>query len=51
MKKGVTIYFADGGESTWDIAKRYSTTLEIVKKFNPDIKEQAERGEKILIMG
>ena len=37
LKKGVTIYFADGGESIWDIAKRYSTTLDTVKKFNPDI--------------
>lgn len=51
MKKGITIYFADGGESTWDIAKRYSTTLDIVKKFNPDIDDRAAQGQKILIMG
>lgn len=51
VKKGITIYFADGGESTWDIAKRYSTTLETVKKFNPDIQDTASQGQKILIMG
>ncbi len=51
VKKGITIYFADGGESTWDIAKRYSTTLDTVRKFNPEIKETAEQGQKILIMG
>lgn len=50
-KKGVTIYFAGGGESVWDIAKRYSTTLDIVKKFNPDIGENVDQGQKVLIMG
>ncbi len=48
--QGITIYFADGGETTWDIAKRYTTTLDIVKKFNPDIGDTAEPGQKILIM-
>ncbi len=47
---GITIYFADGGETTWDIAKRFSTTLETVKKFNPEIGDTAESGQKILIM-
>lgn len=50
-RKGITIYFADGGESIWDIAKRYSTTLDTVKKYNPDIGDSAEAGQKILIMG
>jgi hypothetical protein len=48
--QGITIYFADGGESTWDIAKRFSTTLDTVKKFNPEIGDMAEAGQKILIM-
>ena len=34
-KKGITIYFADGTESVWDIAKRYATTPDTVKRFNP----------------
>jgi len=51
VRKGITIYFADGGESTWDIAKRYATTLGSVKKFNPDIGESAAAGQKILIVG
>lgn len=50
IRRGITIYFTDGGESVWDIAKRYSTTQEIVEKFNPDISECAEQGQKILIM-
>ncbi|MFA5675568.1 MAG: DUF3794 domain-containing protein [Christensenellales bacterium] len=49
-RQGITIYFADGGESTWDIAKRFAATLETVKKFNPEIGDKAEIGQKILIM-
>lgn len=49
-RQGITIYFADGGETTWDIAKRFATTLDTVKKFNPEIGESAEAGQKILIM-
>lgn len=47
---GITIYFADGGESTWDIAKRYATTQDVVKKFNPEIGDIAEPGQKVLIL-
>lgn len=50
-KKGITIYFADGTESIWDIAKRYATTPETVKKFNPELNENVSAGQKILIMG
>jgi hypothetical protein len=50
-KKGITIYFADGDETVWDVAKRYSTTLDNVKKFNPDLEENIQQGQKILIMG
>ena len=49
-RQGITIYFADGGESTWDIAKRFATTLDTVKRFNPEIGDTAEPGQKILIM-
>lgn len=49
-RQGITIYFADEGESTWDIAKRFATTLETVKKFNPEIGDNVEVGQKILIM-
>lgn len=50
-KKGITIYFADGGETLWDIAKRYSTTFDSIKKFNPDIEDNVKQGQKVLIMG
>ncbi len=48
--QGITIYFADGDETTWDIAKRYATTLDMVRKFNPEIGETVQPGQKILIM-
>jgi len=50
-KKGITIYFADGTENVWDIAKRYATTPETVKKFNPGLNDDVAAGQKILIMG
>lgn len=30
----LTVYFADGGESLWDIAERYSTTVEAIMREN-----------------
>jgi len=48
-KSGITIYFADGGESTWDIAKRYATTPDNIKKFNPEIGDSTVPGQKVLI--
>ncbi|MGI5918229.1 MAG: DUF3794 and LysM peptidoglycan-binding domain-containing protein [Christensenellales bacterium] len=46
---GITIYFADGGESTWDIAKRYATTPDNIKRFNPDMGDSVAPGQKVLI--
>ena len=46
---GITIYFADGGESTWDIAKRYATTPDNIKKFNPNLGDATAPGQKVLI--
>ena len=50
-KNGITIYFADGSESVWDVAKRYATTPDAVKKFNPGLGDTVAEGQKILIMG
>lgn len=50
-KKGITIYFADVDEDIWDIAKRYSTTLDTVRNFNPGLGDIVHQGQKILIMG
>lgn len=50
-KKGITIYFADGSEDVWDIAKRYATTPDTVKKFNPGLGDTVAEGQKVLIMG
>ena len=50
-KTGIIIYFADGEETIWDIAKRYKITPQMVEKYNPDIEETTTKGQKILIMG
>lgn len=50
-RRGITIYFADEGESIWDIAKRFAITLESVERFNPKISGPAKAGQKILLMG
>jgi hypothetical protein len=50
-RTGITIYFADGTETVWDIAKRYATTSEAVKKVNPGLPDTISAGQKVLIMG
>ena len=30
----LTVYYCEGGEKIWDIAKRYSTTVELIKREN-----------------
>jgi hypothetical protein len=50
-RKGITVYFAEGTESVWDIAKRYATTPDAVRKFNPGLSDAVAAGQKILIMG
>ncbi|MGI6175222.1 MAG: DUF3794 and LysM peptidoglycan-binding domain-containing protein [Christensenellales bacterium] len=48
---GITIYFAGEGESLWNVAKRYRTTMEIVKKYNPWVNDEMElaEGQKLLL--
>jgi LysM repeat protein len=33
-EKTLTLYYADSGERIWDIAKRYNTSMEAVKREN-----------------
>lgn len=49
-------YIANGEDTLWDIAKRYHTTTESVRRGNPAIGDRVEngtkikRGEKLLLM-
>ncbi len=49
-------YISNGEDTLWDVAKRYHTTIEWIKKGNPAISDRVEsdtkikRGEKLLLM-
>lgn len=45
----LTIYFSDSGESVWDIAKRYHTTVEAVKNENDISGDRVESGGMLMI--
>lgn len=45
----LTIYYADGGETVWDIARRYYTCVEAVKKENDMDTDVIERDGMLLI--
>jgi len=37
---GITIYFTQPGDSLWSVAKRFSTTIAGILKYNPDLDQQ-----------
>ncbi len=45
----LTIYFADKGESVWDIAKRYNTTVDLIKQENNISSPKLESNQRLLI--
>ncbi len=45
----LTVYFADCGESVWDIARRYCTTAEVIKKDNNLTADRLEKSCKLII--
>ncbi|NLA72228.1 MAG: DUF3794 domain-containing protein [Clostridiales bacterium] len=47
--RGVTVYFTDDNESLWDIARRYSTTIEAIAEEN-DISHEALTEKQMLII-
>lgn len=50
VQPGMTVYFTDGQETLWDIAKKFYTPVEVIKKYNLDINEDdMEAGRKILV--
>lgn len=49
-KRGITIFFCDGNENLWDIAKKYKTTIDDIMTAN-ELKGEDEvvKGMKLLI--
>ena len=45
----LTIYFADAGESLWDIARRYCTSVSAIQKENELVEDFAENRGMLLI--
>jgi len=43
-------YVVHDGESLWDIAKKYHTTIEMIKKTNHMQNDKVEKGKKLLII-
>jgi len=47
----LTIYFSDAGESVWNIARRYNTTMEAIMRENHLESEQVPEKCMLLIPG
>ncbi len=47
---GIFIYFANGKDSTFDVAKKYRTTEKQIMELNPDISDNLYEGQKVLII-
>ena len=48
-RPGITGYIVKDGDTLWELAKRYSTTVEGIMKANQLEKEEIKEGEKLLI--
>jgi len=49
VRAPLTIYFTDEGEALWDIAKRYRTTMDAVRRENELTSDIAQSGQMLLI--
>jgi LysM repeat protein len=50
ISSGIVIYFANEGESLWDIAKRYAVPKERIGRYNNlDDTDRLERSVKLFI--
>ncbi len=47
----VVLYYAEGGESLWDIAKRYHTSVDIIRRDNELEDAAIKDGKMIIISG
>lgn len=46
----ITGYIVKKGDTLWDIAKRYGTTIEKIKQYNEDVADPPEAGRKLFLM-
>ena len=47
---GLLVYYADGGETLWDIAKRFKVGQETLKNLNAELVEPVPKGAKIMLL-
>ena len=48
-RPGIVGYFVKNGDTLWNLAKKYNTTVENIKEVNHMEKEDVNKGDKILI--
>ena len=48
-RPGIVGYFVQNGDTLWNLAKKYNTTVENIKEVNHMEKEDVNKGDKILI--
>lgn len=48
-RPGIVGYFVQNGDTLWNLAKKYNTTVENIKEVNHIEKEDVNKGDKILI--
>ena len=47
---GMVVYVADGGETIWNVGKKYRAPLEPIRSLNQLTEDELQRGQKILIV-
>ncbi|MDO4543089.1 MAG: hypothetical protein Q4C01_00935 [Clostridia bacterium] len=50
QRRGILIYYADEGETLFEVGKRFLTPISVLKQFNPDLKEPLTDGQQVFLM-
>lgn len=51
LQDGVIVYFAAGGDTLWQIAKKYHTTVESIAAWNPTLSsDRLNEGDKVILL-
>ena len=46
----ITGYIVKKGDTLWNIAKRYGTTIDKIKQYNENVEEPLESGRKLFLI-